>query len=98
MRCRSACGRYENSAPLEADEVGWNVLAQPSPTYAQQAVGFVAGLAAIYGTNPALIGFELLNDPVVSWCCVRGVELAYLQGCIRLIVALIHLMIMCGSS
>ena len=26
----------------------------------------MAGLAAKYATNPALIGIELLNDPVVS--------------------------------
>ncbi len=79
VRHRGTHGRYENSAPPEADEVGWNVLAQPSPTYAQQAVAFVAGLAAQYGTNPALIGIELLNDPVVScgiqrltWCDILG--------------------------
>ncbi len=58
--------RYANSAPSKPGYAGWNDPAQPSPSYPQQAVAFVAGLAAKYGSNPALIGFELLNDPMVS--------------------------------
>ena len=51
---------------MQPNYAGWNDPAQPSPNYPQQAVAFVAGLAAKYGTNPALIGIELLDDPVVS--------------------------------
>ena len=58
--------RYTDSAPSKPGYAGWNDPAQPSPSYPQQTVAFVAGLAAKYGTNPALIGIELLNDPMVS--------------------------------
>ena len=59
---------FDHSAPVVVSgrsQQLWDSGAQPTPSYAAQAVSLVSTLAARYGTSPALLGFAVLNEPTV---------------------------------
>ncbi len=53
--------RYEHSAPVQKDEEPW----EKNATAIAETVTFVGQLAKRYGSNAALVGISLLNEPTV---------------------------------
>ena len=53
---------YDNSAPRVKGRVMWDQVA----SYQARSVAVIEAMAARYGGNPALLGFGLLNEPIVS--------------------------------
>ena len=75
----------DNSAPAAQGIIGWD----SDPTYATQTVAFVSALAARYASAPALLGFGLLNEPMVNSDCflLRVISTA---GLMRLLFGMAH--------
>ena len=53
---------YDNSAPAARGRISWDQKAANQA----RSVAVVSAMAARYGRNPALLGFGLLNEPIVS--------------------------------
>ena len=53
---------YDNSAPAARGKITWDKKASNQA----RSVAVIAAMAKRYGRNPALLGFGLLNEPIVS--------------------------------